>query len=200
MTRFLGPVPPPDRPWAFLWPDLENGPFRVLLWFDRVNGTQSVVGVEMRSTGDELPGVPIRSEDIRLPLGELRDWWCEMQAARPRASRAAWEALPEDQRKPRAVHEAAVAAFAERVASEHRRPGRPRLTDEFLGRVTAVYNEAVDSRRPTQRVYEDEVLNPGRAKDYKTAQRWVSAARDRGFPVLPVPQKQIRTTQDRGGK
>ena len=202
MTRFLGPVPPPDQPWQLLWPDLETGPFRLRLWFDRVNDVVGVVGVEMWgveprsgdwSVSEELPSVAIRAEDIHLRLGELRDWWTQMQAAWPRAARAAWEALPEELRKPRDVHEAAVREFERRVSSKERRPGRPFLTDEHLTRVTEIYNAEVEAggRRPTQRVADE--LN---ARTYKTAQGWVSVARKRGYPVLPVPQKRAELSKE----
>lgn len=206
MSRYLGPVPPPDQPWPLLWPDPESGPFRVRLWFDRVNGMQSVVGVEMWgiepragdwTMGDGLPDTGIRSEDVRLPLGELRDWWIAMQLARPRAAEAAWEALPEDQRKPRAVHEAAVAEFEEHVRSEApRRAGRPFLSDEQLQRVTEVYNDEIKKggRRPTKRVF-DELGAEFGAGVYKTAAGWVSVARKRGYPVLPPPQKPTKTEE-----
>ena len=192
MTRLTEPVPPPDRPWVRPWPDPVAGPFHLRVWFERVDGVQAIVGVELWgrpphgdwAAAEALPRTPIRAADIRLPLGEMRDWWCEVQAARARAARSVWEALPDGEGVPREQHERAVETFEQRVSSKHTRRGRPPLDDAKLRAVAEVYNSAVHTRRPTQAVFE---AFP-ELRTYKTAQRWVSAARKRGIPLLPVPQ------------
>lgn len=187
-------VPPPGLPWERLWPDGETGPFRVRLWLDDVNGTQSIVGVELWGVeprvgdwGDygDLPECAIRAEDIRLPLGDLRNHWVEAHAMRAKAAGAEWEALPEDQRKPRAVHEKAVREFEQRFTSRERRPGRPRLSDELLSRVTELYNAGGPS--PTQRVYDELSKGPNPPRSFRTVQGWVAEARKRGYPIAAPP-------------
>lgn len=185
------------------WPDPQTGPFRLRLWFGTVDEKPAVVGVEMwgvdpvRETPPwfidvDLPDVPIGAEDIRLPLGRLRDDWVDKQRSYARASRALWGDVPPELRLPQEVHEAAVQRFERRLGAP-KRVGRPPLSDELLGRVTAIYNEAVTSgdRKPALRVKTDlEKAGLARADTpTKTVRGWIGQARKRGFPVVAPPQQ-----------
>ncbi len=177
-----------------LWPDSELGPFRLRVWFDHVNGRPAVVGVEMWGVGPvsspwelplpETPATVIGAEDIRLPLGRLLDAWVELHLSTARAARKLYEDVPDQEAKVRAVE----ARFA-----SPRPSGRKRLTDEFLQRVTEVYNAAISEgdRAPGLRVVE--VLGPA-APD--TARGWVRQARERGFDVVPPPNVKKRRRSD----
>jgi hypothetical protein len=166
-----------------LWPDPENGPLRLSLWFGRVDGRPAVVGVEMWGIEPpqgwplttDLPDSAIRAEDVRLPLGKMLDGWTELNYRYARASLALWGDLP--------GHKETVRTFEQRIGSK--RVGRPRLSDDFLEKVTATYNAAVreGDRRPALRVQEE--LGAAVAE---TARGWIRQARERGFPVAaPKP-------------
>lgn len=173
-----------------LWPDPQNGPLRVRVWFGRVQGRPAVVGVEMWGVepiqaampldSATLDDSPIRAEDIRLPLGKWLDAWTEMQYRYARASRELWGDIP--------GHEDRVSKFEARIGDK--RLGRPALSDEMLSRVTEVYNAAVKDgdRRPAMRVFEVLGADFG-ASVPETARGWVRQARKRGFPVMDVVRK-----------
>jgi hypothetical protein len=186
---------PPEQPRQIerLWPDAEHGPFRLRLWFGRVNGRPAVVGVEMWGVLPEeapwvtllpdspdtpmkadLPAAPILAEDIRLPLGALRDDWTEMHLAFARAARKLYSEAPGTKVKVRRIEE----------RFERKHTGRPRLSDEFLSRVTAIYNAAVSEgdRRPAKRLIKE--LGPAAPE---TARGWIRQARQRGLPVVAAP-------------
>jgi len=189
----------PEYQWR-AWPDPVTGPFRLRLWIGRVDGRSAVVGVELWGVDpklvdkpawptelDDLPDAAIRAADVRVPLGRFLDGWIDHRRAFARASREWFAEIP--------GHEETVRAFEERL--QPRRPaGRPRLSDEHLGLVTAVYNAAVTEgdRAPAYRVMEE--LG---ARTVETARGWVRQARKRGFPVEPPPSAtgaSTRQTED----
>jgi hypothetical protein len=182
---------PNERPQSvsYLWPDPETGPLRLRVWFGSVNGRRSVVGVELWGMDlPPLPGslgtpeAPIRAEDVRIPLGRLLDAQVESELAMARASRALWSDVP--------GHEETVRRFEEHRGAE--RVGRPRLADDFLEQVTALYNQAVadGERKPAMRVLDE--LGPLTGTTVpETARGWIRQARKRGFPVAaPTVRRQ----------
>lgn len=203
-------VPSPEEPNLEAeegrWPDPDHGPFRLRVWFGRVDDRPAVVGVELwgvepqqrdwleSEAGDEaidvvtgkavsrdwlgyqLPDAAVRAEDVRLPLGRLLDDWLDRQRAFARASRLLWGDSP--------GHEARVQRFERRL--EGKRTGPPRLTDDFLQQVTDIYNGAArdGARNPAAPV--QAALG---ARTPSTARSWIREARRRGFPVVPPPTR-----------
>ena len=174
----------------YLWPDPERGPLRLRVWFGRVDGRRAIVGLELWGVDpprplpqwfgtEKLPDAAIRAEDVRLPLGRLLDSRVAHELSAVRMSRALWGDVP--------GHEETVRRFEERLGTY--RVGRPRLSDEFLEQVTAIYNAAVadGERKPAMRVLEE--LGPLTGTTVpETARGWIRQARKRGFPVA-APQQ-----------
>jgi hypothetical protein len=190
------------------WPDPERGPYRLRLWFGRVEGRPAVVGVELwgiepqhrdwlvdeavedasdmatGATVGRMASAPVpeaaavRAEDVRLPLGRLLDAWLERQRASARASRKLW--ANGNGHDPRVER----LERPER-APEAKTPGRPRLSDDFLRQVTKVYNDAVASGQRDPAVRVQSALG---ATTPETARSWIRQARQRGLPVLPPPK------------
>lgn len=180
-----------------LWPDSETGPFRLRLWFGRVDDRPAVVGVEMwgvHPVGAPWPGPvgmepadsPIRAEDIRLPLGKLLDAWVERQYRYARASLTLWGDVPGQAER--------VEKFTAPLDghSTERRVGRPALSDEMLSQVVEVYNAAVrrGDRQPAVRVFEELGPTYGAAVP-ETARGWVRQARRR-WPDRVLPPTKAR--------
>ena len=81
--------------------------------------------------------------------------------------------------------------FRSQIGAGLRRPGRPRLPDEFLRGVAAVYRQSVrkGSNAPSLAVWEWAKAN-GRPDDTEEAARgWVNKARKRGFLPPGKPGK-----------
>jgi hypothetical protein len=178
------------NPWQVegLYPDPRVGPFRLRLAFGQVRGRTVITAVELRGVAPEipwpteipeLPDAAIQAADIRLPLGKLLDEWTARNAALARASRSLWPG-----------NEANVQSFEQQAGVKHR--GRPRLTNEFLRQVAAIYNAAVadGDRAPAMRVYKE--LS---ATTPNTARGWIRKARQRG--VMPSSTR-ITTSSKRG--
>lgn len=195
-----------------LWPDPESGPFRLRLWFGKVDGRPAVVGVEMwgiepagpmpwndwsiRSTARNaddnpfafepappLPDVAIGAAAIRLPLGAMLDGWTQGNKALGRAA-IAWGAQPE-----------AVAEAMEQFEGPKKKGARP-LPDALLRTVAHYYTEAVEAgdRSPAKAVVRRFKSDDNRSVNPATARSWIAAARRR--QILAIPSRRVHDKKE----
>ncbi|HUY25673.1 MAG TPA: hypothetical protein VMV09_10290 [Candidatus Saccharimonadales bacterium] len=195
----------------YRWPDPLQGPYRLRLWFGRVDGRPHVLGAEMWGVtpemrpwpevvdpelGERMGWSPLRdagitAEAVRLPIRKMLQSWVQKNRAFARAAQRS------------GADPAAVAAFVEGLGPAPR--GRPPLSDELLGVVAHVYVDACEAARydPAKAtgIHLAKVL--GREVKPSTVRRWIALARSRGFLPAAPPRKSkmraARVTEREGG-
>ncbi len=157
------------------WPDPQNGPLLVRVWYGTSESRPAVVGVEVwgiepleRPWPTEWRGNReprrITAANVRLPLGRWLDEWVEAAAGLARASRELYRGKP--------GHEETVQRFEAEL--DRKRRGRAPLSEEFLRSVAAEWRGAVSagSRKPAKVV--NERLGPTSDSNART---WIRQAR-----------------------
>lgn len=198
----------PPRETSVLWPDPDQGPWLVKVWWRAQHGVPTPVGLSLTSwTDDERASgphnlLPSPTDDValprvdgqlvrRLPVGELVETTrTALQGVLTETLAGAVQHLVELQPAHRAVAEARLQNWTEqtqdlREALDSGRRGRD-LGDDHYREVAAVYAQALqDGRPPTKAVQEHFTV------EKSTAAKKVARARERGF--LP------KTTRGRVG-
>lgn len=163
-----------------LWPDPDDGPWRIFLTLQLVDGRMQCVGLKIAQRRDHA-AVPLTSVALRLPLATL-----VTDAVRIR--RQGLETLAYVRsRDPRPDEELlSEAAVLAETASGRPRGRRAHRDDRHYERVAEVYRKGLESRSAIKYVMQHADEYP---VSIDLAKKWIQEARRRGY--LPA------TTQGR---